>query len=80
MREDGKWKKEMEKRSLRRERPSNDCGERDEMELSSSDVKGRDEDGKENEGRWKRRMNKEDKLEREEKQPEGIKLSPFSSI
>ena len=31
-------------------------------------------------GRWKRRMNKEDKLEREEKQPEGIKLSPFSSI
>ncbi len=25
-------------------------------------------------------MNKEDKLEREEKQPEGIKLSPFSSM
>ena len=31
-------------------------------------------------GRWKRRRNKKDKLEREEKQPEGITLSPFSSI
>ena len=30
--------------------------------------------------RWKRRMNKTDKLEREEKQPEGIKLSPFLLI
>ena len=38
---------EMGRREVRRERPSNDCGERDEMELSSSDVKGRDEDGKE---------------------------------
>ena len=28
-------------------------------------------------GRGKRRMNKKDKLEREEKQPEGIKLSPL---
>ena len=34
-------------RFRRRERPSNDCGERDEMELYSSDMKGRDEDGKE---------------------------------
>ena len=66
----------MERREVRRERPSNDCGERDEMELYSSDMKGRDEDGKEK-GRWKRRMNKEDKLEREEKQPEGIKLNPL---
>ena len=31
-------------------------------------------------GRGRRRMNKPDKLEREEKQPEGIKLSPFLSI
>ena len=31
-------------------------------------------------GRWKGRMNKKDKLEREEKQPEGIKLSPFLLI
>ena len=67
----------MEKKKVRRERPSNDCGERDEMELSSSDVKGRNENGKEKNGRWKRRMNKKDKLEREEKHPEGIKLSPF---
>ena len=46
---------EMERRVVRRGRPSNDCGERDEMELSSSDVKGRNEDGKE-----KGKMEKED--------------------
>ena len=45
----------MEKKKVRRERPSNDCGERDEMELSASDVKGRDEDRK-----GKGRMEKED--------------------
>ena len=37
---------EMGRREVRRERPSNDCGERDEMELPSSDMKGRDKDGK----------------------------------
>ena len=70
---------EMGRREVRRERPSNDCGERDEMELSCSDAKGRDEDGKEK-GKRKRRVNKTDKLEREEKQPEGIKLSPLLLI
>ena len=45
----------MERREVRRERPSNDCGERDEMELSSSVVKGWYEDGKD-----KRKMEKED--------------------
>ena len=69
------WKK----REDRRERPSNDCGERDEMELLCSNVKESDEYGKKKR-REKKRMNKTDKLEREEKQPEGIKLSPFSSI
>ncbi len=34
------------RREFKRERPSNDCGERDEMELYSSDVKRRNEDGK----------------------------------
>ena len=38
---------EMERSEFRRERPSNDCGERDEIELYCSDVKGRDEEGKE---------------------------------
>ena len=46
---------EMGRREVRKERPSNDCGERDKMELSSSVVKGRDEDGKE-----KGKMEKED--------------------
>ena len=32
---------EMGRREARRERPSNDCGERDEMEFNSSDVKRR---------------------------------------
>ena len=48
-------KMEMERREFRRERPSNDCGERDEMELLCSDVKGSDEDGK-----GKGKMEKED--------------------
>ncbi len=51
---------EMERREDRRERPSNDCGERDEMELSCSDVKGRNEDGKE-----KGKMEKEDEQGRQ---------------
>ena len=45
----------MEKKKVRRERPSNDCGERDEMELFFNDMKGRDEDRKE-----KGKMEKED--------------------
>ena len=31
-------------------------------------------------GRWRRRRNKKVKLEREEKQPSGMKVSPFESI
>ena len=46
---------EMGRREFRKERPSNDCEERDEMELYSSDVRGRDENGKE-----KRKREKED--------------------
>ena len=42
-----KWETEMGRSEVRRGRPSNDCEERDKMELSSSDVKGRNEDGKE---------------------------------
>ena len=50
----------MEMREIRRGRPSNDCGERDEMELPLITVKERDEDGKE-----KGKMEKEDEQERQ---------------
>ena len=38
---------EMKRREVRRERPSNDSGEMEEMELLSNDVKRSDDNGKE---------------------------------
>ena len=63
---------------MRRGRPVKESDERDEMELYSIVIHGKGV--KQKEAMKEMRMNKATKLEREEKQPDGIKLSPLLLI
>ena len=63
---------------MRRGRPENESEERDERKLFCIAMHGKGV--KQKESMKEMRMNKEIKLEREEKQPSGIKVSPLLLI
>ena len=76
------WKREKKKtknkKEFRRVSPSNDSEERDEMELCCNT--GQEKERSKTSRETKKKGEKKNTLEREEKQPDGMTVNPFSSI